>query len=284
MAPTTTTGLGGSGKRSQAKAVSSITSVPWTTTAPSISGRASCRSRMPPISRTCSNERWEAGTRPHSIGSMSAIAASPGADASNASPPRVGTLPAGPASLRIEMVPPVKTTAMRAIGAVCRAPGSSAGRGRRVPRQDIGDGVDVRRLDEVVIEAGRDRLCLLLGMTPTGEGDDEHRAAPRLGPYSARDLVAVQLRQADVEQHHFRPQGPRELQRRRASVRRVGLVALELEQARERIGGVAVVVDDEDAMSPGGLGLRDGFGRRHRQVEQDRQVNTELAALAGAGA
>ena len=41
IAPTTTIGLAGRGSRSQAKAVSSMTSVPCTTTAPSMSGRPS---------------------------------------------------------------------------------------------------------------------------------------------------------------------------------------------------------------------------------------------------
>jgi hypothetical protein len=54
IAPVTTTGLAPSSTRSQQKAVSSIVSVPWTTTAPSIDGSpsASRRTAAMPSSRS----------------------------------------------------------------------------------------------------------------------------------------------------------------------------------------------------------------------------------------
>ena len=90
-----------------------MTSVPCTTTAPPMSGRASSRARMRPMSSTCANVRCDAGTRPQSIGSTSANSPSPGTMASRSSPRSTGTLPA-PDDERIEIVPPVKTTAIRA--------------------------------------------------------------------------------------------------------------------------------------------------------------------------
>ena len=84
---------GGSGSRSHAKAVSSITSVPCTTTAPSMSGSRQLAARIPPISSTWANVRCDAGTRPQSIGSISASSASPGTVASRSSPRSVGHVP-----------------------------------------------------------------------------------------------------------------------------------------------------------------------------------------------
>ena len=78
IAPVTTTGSGRSRSRSQKKAVSSMTSVPCTTTTPSIAGSACARRMASAISNSSSNVKWLAGVRPRSIGTISAIDSRPG--------------------------------------------------------------------------------------------------------------------------------------------------------------------------------------------------------------
>ena len=65
------------------------------------------------MSRIWAKRRCDAGTRPQSMGSTRAMASSPGVRARMAAPSRLGTAVPVAGSRSIEMVPPVKTTAMR---------------------------------------------------------------------------------------------------------------------------------------------------------------------------
>ena len=138
MAPVTTTGASPSRSRSQKKAVSSITSVPWTTTTPSKDGSAWQRRISLPISNSCSNEKWLAGVRPRSTISRSAIRSIPGARARIAAPSSVGTFPPASALATIEIVPPVKMTATLAIRCLGRLPASGRAAGDRRRRRRRG--------------------------------------------------------------------------------------------------------------------------------------------------
>ena len=86
IAPVTTIGLEPSWSRSKKKAVSSITSVPWTTTAPVVSGSASAACTVSWMSNSAGNVKWLAGVRPRSMATTSAIASRPGVAARIPSP------------------------------------------------------------------------------------------------------------------------------------------------------------------------------------------------------
>ena len=122
-APVKTTGRGSAATRSARKAVSSIVSVPWVTTTPSMSGSASA-SAIAATTRNCSvGVIAELSTDIRSTGticgsnvpSMSApCAADSSAVASRSSAESTGTAPSVP--VRAATVPPVVIRAMRACG------------------------------------------------------------------------------------------------------------------------------------------------------------------------
>src|SRR5688572_8985016 len=166
IAPVTTTGFGERSTRSQAKLVSSIVSVPWTTTTPSTEGSSSASWTMPPISRTSPNVKWLAGVRPRSIRTISAMVSSPGVRARIAAPSSAGMLPPAAGSNPMLIVPPVNTIATRAMAGSASGAVGRVSRVRRVPRvrrisgaTGIGRIRRIRRvelhLDRVVLRPGR---------------------------------------------------------------------------------------------------------------------------------
>ena len=130
IAPVTTMGLGPGCRRSRKNAVSSIVSVPWTTTAPSIAGSARASRTEAAIPNSASNVKWLAGVSPRSIVTRSATASRPGTVSRRAAPPSTGTLPPATGSWRMLIVPPVNTTATRGIEGL-----SWTGRGRTLGRR-----------------------------------------------------------------------------------------------------------------------------------------------------
>ena len=128
--------LGARHQQVEAKAVSSMTSVPWTTTAPATSGRASVVRTVAARSSSWANERCEAGTRPQSTASTVRDRVQAGVRARIAAPSSVGHGARRPPGRRMEMVPPVKTTATRLIG--CSGPASSAAAAGSAGRADAG--------------------------------------------------------------------------------------------------------------------------------------------------
>src|SRR5690606_39307996 len=105
---------------------------------------------------------------------------------------------------------------------------------------------------------------------PAGEGEQPDRAAVGARPDAPGHLVAVDVRQADVEKHDLRPKVLHRAQRFACAVDRLDLVAVELEDETQTFGGVAIVVDDEHAARRAG-GRRFwnlvylGASRRERQ-------------------
>src|SRR5262249_11955967 len=63
----------------------------------------------------------------------------------------------------------------------------------------------VDRLDQVVIEARLPGALPVAVLAVAGDGDDQEAVELRAAAQAARHLVAVDPRQADVEQHHVRP-------------------------------------------------------------------------------
>src|SRR6186713_1419002 len=108
MAPTITTGLSVSSRRSSRNAVSSMVSVPWVITRPSMSGRSSQADARRASRHICSGVTWGPGRREKSSTSISAISSSPRTWARISSAPSAGTAAPVAGSSFIEIVPPVK--------------------------------------------------------------------------------------------------------------------------------------------------------------------------------
>src|SRR5688572_12093407 len=142
------------------------------------------------MSSTCAKVRCDAGTRPQSIGSIWAISAKPGTEASRSSPPRVGTLPVEPGSCRMAIVPPVKITAMRGM-ARCYAERGAANRSTLpIPKQP-----SRFTMTRAVIEAVG--LHKSFGQTHALAGLDfdvaEGKILGMLGPNGAGKTTAVRI-------------------------------------------------------------------------------------------
>src|SRR5207253_7951004 len=115
---------------------------------------------------------------------------------------------------------------------------------------------EVRRLGEVVVEARLAGLELVVFLAPAGDRDQQHVAAAALA-HVARDVIPRELRQADVQERHGGLELVRGRDRLGAVVGDAHLVPHHPEQGGEAVGGILVVVDDEDAR------VRFGGGRRH---------------------
>src|SRR5689334_19881663 len=188
MAPVTTIGLGSRWSRSRKNAVSSIASVPWTTTAPSIASSARASRTLPASPNSASNVKWLAGVRPRSIATRSAIRSRPGAVARSASPPRTGTLPPAAGSWRMLIVPPVKTIATRATGSALD-PWLVAVRLRELDhlgdlRRRLGGGHRIDRRPDDQRSLRRARAVELAGPVELAEAGD--RLASHLGVARSR--------------------------------------------------------------------------------------------------
>src|SRR4051794_5105524 len=116
IAPVTTTGFITSRTRSQKNAVSSIVSVPWTTTMPSTLGSAAASRIVSAMSNSIGKVKWLAGVRPRSTATTSATAGRPGVRPSSAAPWRTGRWPRAAGPNAVLRAPPVNTTTTRGIG------------------------------------------------------------------------------------------------------------------------------------------------------------------------
>ena len=143
----------------------------------------------------------------------------------------------------------------------------------------------VHRLDEMAVEAGFLRPAAVLRLAPSRQSDQHHLPSPRLLPESSAHFVTVQSRQADIEEHHIRPEPLRLFDRGFSIVSGMGFMPGHFQEQRQRLGGVLVVVDDQDAPRQ----CRRFCGRRRRDrcrsgTHRDRQTDHEFAALPFSGA
>src|SRR5262249_2365006 len=100
--------------------------------------------------------------------------------------------------------------------------------------------------DHVVVEPGLARPAAVLLLAPSRDGDDQDRASARLRANAPRRLVAVDPGEPEVEQDDVGGERERLVHGAQTVVDGARLVSRELEQRRERRGGVDVVVDPED--------------------------------------
>ena len=99
-------------------------------------------------------------------------------------------------------------------------------------------------LDEVVVGAGVEALDARLQRVARGEHQDRDVVALA---QAAGDLHAVELRQAEVEDHQVGDERARRVERRLAVERQPDLVALQAQRALEHLRDLLVVLDDEHA-------------------------------------
>jgi hypothetical protein len=120
----------------------------------------------------------------------------------------------------------------------------------------------VRGLDEVPVEAGFVAAAHVPLPAVSAQGDEQGAGCPRHRAQPAGDLATVHAGQADVQQGDGGRGGGRQRQRRGAVVGRGGFVAPALQQPGERVRGVAVVIDNQDARAGGGQSFHrsDTFG------------------------
>ena len=107
------------------------------------------------------------------------------------------------------------------------------------------------RLGHVVIEARVARAATVVFLAPAGHGDQHHLRAARLVSDPPRHLVAAQFRQSDIQQDHIRLEGGRGADGFQSVVRGVHLVAHHAQQYRETVGGIGIVIHDQDAAGGG---------------------------------
>src|SRR5258706_13388771 len=149
--------------------------------------------------------------------------------------------------------------------------------------EDAGERGRIERLHEMAVESGVDGLAAVLLGAVAGERDDVGVGHAELPAHARGDLVPAQSRQADVHEDQVGlvlGGGP---QRAGAFVRLARLLSEELEHHRERLRGVDIVVDDENALARRSLGAR----RRALRLDKHgvgahgpRQADGERAALA----
>jgi hypothetical protein len=65
----------------------------------------------------------------------------------------------------------------------------------------------------------------------------------------ARDLEAIHSRQRQIQENHVRPETPRRVEARDPVVGEIDLVSEVLAKGAERVRGIDVVIDDQDAES-----------------------------------
>src|SRR5436189_6419205 len=106
------------------------------------------------------------------------------------------------------------------------------------------EGVD--RLGHVVVKAGVPREAPMPILSVAGERYEDRVPEPDLFTEAPSDLKTIHLRHADVEQDNLGTVGGGDLERRPSVVRRRDIVTEVAHELRERLGGVAIVINDQD--------------------------------------
>src|SRR5262249_8625200 len=106
--------------------------------------------------------------------------------------------------------------------------------------------LELDRLDQVVVEARLPGAAAVLLLPPAGQSHQQGAPAALL-PDPPRRLVAIELRQLDVEEGEGRLQRPPPPNRPQAVVGGLDVVAQQAQQQGEAVGGVLVIVHDQDA-------------------------------------
>ena len=101
----------------------------------------------------------------------------------------------------------------------------------------------------MAIEAGGQRFLDRARAPITGERNQQETAPAGCGPDSAGDLVAIDPRQADIDERDVRTKLEQQLHRLQAVLGDRDLMAEILEKELEGLPGTGCVIHDEHAMS-----------------------------------
>ncbi len=108
--------------------------------------------------------------------------------------------------------------------------------------------------------------------------------APGLGADPSRDFVAIELRHADVEQHHIGVARRGDFERLSPIGSRVHFVPIALKKRRQAVQRIPIVIGQQNAMPAPRRRLPRRSARHHRhgipiRPHPQRQPNEELAAM-----
>jgi hypothetical protein len=111
-----------------------------------------------------------------------------------------------------------------------------------------------------VVEARRFRLAAIVLAAVARERDQHGVAERRVAPYATRDFVSVDAGQPDVDDHEVGRIGARRRERRGALAEHADAMPQELEEERQALRRVRMVLDEQDAGTLAGFG--DSFAHR----------------------
>src|SRR5215217_4000749 len=129
-------------------------------------------------------------------------------------------------------------------------PGNKRGNSR-LHVHELLDGGKVDRFDEVLLEPGSPRPHAIGLLAVARESHEPDLLEPRNLTQAFRQLVAVHDRQANVDEGDVGNERLGETQGCGRIVCHLRLEPLVLEGARQHLGGILVVIDDEDAPRTG---------------------------------
>src|SRR5213083_339486 len=141
------------------------------------------------------------------------------------------------------------STRFRSTGSSARSWTRSSGSSATDRVQHAGERIRIDGLEQVRVEAGISGPLHVVRLTVSGQRDQVGTRRPERA-HAARDLVAVHLGQADVDQRDLGMILAGELERAWPGAGGVDTMAFELEERAQRFTGVLVVFDDEDG-APG---------------------------------
>jgi hypothetical protein len=98
------------------------------------------------------------------------------------------------------------------------------------------------RLDQMMVEPRRLAPAAVLRVPPPGERNDEQRPVPLHTAHGTRAFVSVEYRQADVHDYGIVVCAIVLLQRIAAIIGHVYAMPLTLQQQRQAVGGIRVVI------------------------------------------
>ena len=103
------------------------------------------------------------------------------------------------------------------------------------------------RLHQVSVEPGLRRSIAVLLLSPPGHGNQLRSPARGAQAELPRRFVAIHSRHPEIEQHDIGVERLRQRERLDAIMGRTNVVPCELKLQRQRLGGVVIVIGDENA-------------------------------------
>src|SRR6185437_6721656 len=123
------------------------------------------------------------------------------------------------------------------------------------------------RFRQVMVESGLFRAALVLGLTPARHCDEQCAPSPRRLPNALRQAIAIEVREADIEDCRMGSEGGSEIEGLAAGVGSLDVMSGGLEQRSTGIRRVTVVIDHQNPQSDGRSAARAAIERCRLEVE-----------------